>query len=576
MNYSDYFGNESLSFSITGIKETVDINQISANIRKNEDQITEHHQIILNKANTLSSDLNCIGSISYSDIKGESKDITIVNEIEKNVPSKLKQKKTKRYAVSKMQNGKKYRILIFDQSGNNFITKLDATVGEDAPRWENAKRNTTYKWIAYTFNSEKLPNFPNTPTESDYTLQISAPNGTKFTSLYWDQGTITTANTAHIDNKSTILFQARQTLFQVKISGRALFDKILNFSRKIEGLPLTGDTFDLKSGNYTSKTNSLSHVDFDIQECFSSSNDTVFNLNLYTTFEGNIPANGISLTLNQITFATDAFNKANKSSRTLTRNRYGDPLKFTFNFADDNITLKFGKKANILFDMSPPMILRGGQYYAISNLYFDEINQKYALRHYNTDIYDHPDFNGLNGSKQEYFNWKALRPGLNEVSGKGDPCAFAYPKGFYKMPTQTALTSLTSSAFSNSTNTATVPRKFGTFEVEGSSRIAYFVTHTMSFLPYSNFHAIPYLQLGYRQSGSDSYALRVDNPSEQAAAQLWSDQEFEGNNSNAYYLSISNSNASAPLSVSLQNGAKNQGRQIRCMYNFQYIYEIEL
>lgn len=233
------------------------------------------------------------------------------------------------------------------------------------------QKNTTYNWITYTFNTEEISNFSDSPTSSDYNVQISVINGLNIQSLFWDEGTITTTNTTYSDNKSIILFQAKHTVFQVKISGRAMYDKILDFSGKLEGLTLTGGIFDLKSGSYISKTpSSLTHIDFNIDDFYSSSKDTVFNLNLYSTFEGTIPETGIALTLNEITFPTDAYNKANKTSRTINQIRTGSPLIFEFNLAGGTINTQFGKKTNVLFDMSPPMIRVNNEFYAFSNLFF--------------------------------------------------------------------------------------------------------------------------------------------------------------------------------------------------------------
>jgi len=374
------------------------------------------------------------------------------------------------------------------------------------------------------------------------------------------------------------LFKAKHTVFQVKISGRAMYDKILDFSGKLEGLPLTGGIFDLKSGNYISKSPSpLTHIDFNIDDFYSSSKDTVFNLNLYSTFEGTIPATGIALTLNEITFPTDAYNKANKTSRTINQTRTGSPLKFVFNLAGGTINSQFGKKTNVLFDMSPPMIRVNNEFYAFTNLFFDEINQKYALRHYNTYIYDRPDFGGFNGSNQEYFNWKSLRPGQDIAVDQGDPCAQVYPKGYYMMPTNAHLATLANSTeFPNATSTSTTPerRKFGIFDTEGSSRIAYFVRSNINFAPYSTYESIPFLQLGYRQAGNTNYTLRVNDSSKPASAQIWSSQSFDTNN--AYCLTITNSTSSNNLDVVLETKPKKEGRQIRCMWTKATSYDIEL
>lgn len=163
-------GKESLTFNLTGIKEIDNMNNLMGKIVKNEDQITEYHQILERKNESNLEDLNCIASITNSDIVGEKQDLRIYNKGAISSTQNLKIKESNKFTTTKMQNGKKYRILIFDESGNNYITKIDATVGGPIPRWENAKRNTTYKWIAYTFNNEEIPNFPNSQTASDYNV----------------------------------------------------------------------------------------------------------------------------------------------------------------------------------------------------------------------------------------------------------------------------------------------------------------------------------------------------------------------------------------------------------------------
>ncbi|WP_160068794.1 hypothetical protein [Sphingobacterium bovisgrunnientis] len=113
------------------------MNDLMGNIRKNEDQITEYQQILERKNGLNLEDLNCIASLTNSDIVGDKQDLRIFN---KGAISSTQNLKSKKSAATKMLNGKKYRILIFDESGNNYITKIDATVGGPMPRWENAKK----------------------------------------------------------------------------------------------------------------------------------------------------------------------------------------------------------------------------------------------------------------------------------------------------------------------------------------------------------------------------------------------------------------------------------------------------
>ena len=144
------------------------------------------------------------------------------------------------------------------------------------------------------------------------------------------------------------------------------------------------------------------------------------------------------------------------------------------------------------------------------------------------------------------------------------------------MPTNAHLATLANSTeFPNATSTSTTPerRKFGIFDTEGSSRMAYFVRSNINFAPYSTYESIPFLQLGYRQAGNTNYTLRVNDSSKPASAQIWSSQSFDTNN--AYCLTITNITSSNNLDVVLETKPKKEGRQIRCMWTKATSYDIE-
>lgn len=326
---------------------------------------------------------------------------------------------TLRAAKSSLENGARYRILLFNEN-DVFITAIDGITGSVTPSFNLALPNKKYKWKAYSFNTTAAisPAIPSNPSEANFSITSTSTGG-----LLFDSGEVTTASSATVPSTVNILFRRQTSAIDIVMSGRGMFDRIIGMSGTANIATYPSGTFNLKTGKYTSYAAPNPSSGANYTSTVSSNNDTLRTLSLYTV-NAESPITSYSVNLTSLTFMTDAYDRR-KANRVFTNTQ---PFTFTKPF-----TPQLGKRYKILIDFlvtHQNITNSGGNVdWAYYNLFYNDTTKVYGLRHFNGNFYDRGQAAYGAGFSGEYFNWKAAKPGFNQAPGVLDPCTRVYPAG---------------------------------------------------------------------------------------------------------------------------------------------------
>lgn len=338
-----------------------------------------------------------------------------------------------------------------------------------------------------------------------------------------------------------------------------MFDQIADLQGRI-AIPLyAAGKFNLIDGKYTSFAEPLANHETKTSLTLSSKNDTIRTQTLYTVNDVQEITN-YSIDLSSLTFPTDLNDI--RGNRTFDSN-------MNFNFKK-SFTPELGKKYKIIVDFlttSRNITNSGGNVdWAYHNLFYDESSKVYGFRHYNSNYYERGVSAGAQQSG-EYFNWKALKPGMEQAPGMVDPCLYVYPKGRWRMPTANEFNTISNIPSSSST----MPRKLNGRSAD-PVRYINVVLAPGDYSPYDNYtNGFPLLLLGYRGTGSNVISGYNTSTIGQSSLYYWTSDEVDSGNSTYFYMA-NLSNIGTAMTARTATARKTNGMNIRCVLDRNYVY----
>lgn len=332
-----------------------------------------------------------------------------------------------------MPSGRRYRVLIYD---NNDVYQgtIDATSGTQLTTPFPVFQRTTYKWYAYSYNTTTqvpVPSSTSSPT-------VAATQG--MTDLLYAAGTITTVAGS---NKIDIEFERKLAVIKVRLDARGMFSPINSvtgtYSTATTGAVRGAGVLNLKTGAYQSTTASSSSSLTWVNES-TATGDSVKMAYIYTT--GTSPINGITIALSNIQLKLD--NNQN-TTRTFTNRNFAFTTAFT---------PTLGNRYTVNISLLESAVTVGNIQWARANLYHRSADNGYRFRQQSSNIYNTATDPATSG---EYWNWRAATPGPSVATNVTDPCAFVFPAGTWRMPTNTELQTLSNVTTNRSWGTTDNP-----------------------------------------------------------------------------------------------------------------------
>ncbi|WP_147420886.1 fimbrillin family protein [Sphingobacterium siyangense] len=330
----------------------------------------------------------------------------------------------RKLAIKPLADNIVYRILIYNETGNELLQNVVARNGIDPEI--PVEGSKTYKWVAVSTNTQEVP---------DLTGQKITSADLINKDLLYASGNITITGE---NNFLEITFEHKTTQIDVNIDTRGLFGSINTFNSVQVGefgstfkTLLNSADFDLLTGEFGELQPIPSDRTIDhLKDKSPETDDLVKTVTLFTVVPKGKEIQANSLAISPI------------FSINLDRHIYYPPSTaqvYTRNYGRNNIYLRINNSAftTLLgdqFSLSANMIesplIIGGISWARSNLWYDgSAGQKYPYR-FKVDCGIPPYETSI---QNEYWNWKSLTP--SGSAGAGDPCLEVYPKGIWRMPT---------------------------------------------------------------------------------------------------------------------------------------------
>jgi len=434
-----------------------------------------------------------------------------------------------------MTSGNKYRVLIYDNS-DNYVGTIDATSGTALSPAFPVFKNTTYKWYAYSYNSQTQVPVPANTANPTITTTAGAAG------LLYDSGTLTTVAGS---NKISIVFEHRLASIAVKVDTRGLFTTI-NSVAGTNGTAgdLRSGTLNLKTGVYTNTSANTTKSDLlDWTNAAAATGDSVKVAYLYTS--GTTAIANFKVTLTNL--------KVNLDDGTV---RSFDDRTFTF---PTSFTPQLGKRYTATITLIESAVEVGDVRWARENLYYRSGDTGYRFRNRSSNIYQ-TNVADLT-STTEFFSFAALTSSNSATPGVRDICKLAFPKNTWRLPTPAEQQALANVG----TNTSSTP-----YRVYGQSSDARYAAWTYNTSNEYGTLWTSFMALGRRMKGSNT----VENYSRtsNSSGYFWSNTFVQGT-SRAYYMRVdvfgtANSfNNSTVVAGQIEDDNMRYGMNIRCVRN---------
>ncbi|WP_454879709.1 hypothetical protein [Sphingobacterium detergens] len=316
---------------------------------------------------------------------------------------------TKAVTSSLMENGTKFRLLIYDAA---YVLVVNQVVTSGTDPQIKVDANKQYTWYAVSVN-EKNANVPDINGAG-----VISRTGIENKDVLYASGTISTVNGA---NYLDIVFKRMTARVQVKLNVRGLFARIEN-STSISLVKNSTNTTVLQMGDLNILTGQFNNVvDVDkavlatsmVEESGNPSN-TVKIANFFTLNTTTIPANSFKMKFNTLKVTLD-----DSRVRTFTPQIYTYPGAYT-----PTIGATYG--LNIRLIESPVKVK--GVLWARSNLVYSATE----MDHYR--LKSNPGGSTPATKDTEFWNWKSSTP--TGAAGSTDPCSTVYPAGTWRMSTK--------------------------------------------------------------------------------------------------------------------------------------------
>ncbi len=433
-----------------------------------------------------------------------------------------------------MTSGNKYRVLIYDNS-DNYMGTIDATSGTALSPAFPVFKNTTYKWYAYSYNSQTQVPVPTNTANPTISTTAGAAG------LLYDSGTLTTVAGS---NKISIVFEHRLASIAVKVDARGLFTTI-NSVAGTNGTAgdLRSGTLNLKTGVYTNTSANTTKSDLlNWTNAAAATGDSVKVAYLYTS--GTTPISNFKVTLSNLKVNLD-----DGSVRTFENK--------TFEFAN-SFTPQLGKRYTATITLIESAITAGGVRWARENLYYRAGDTGYRFRNKSSNIYQ-TNVADLT-STTEFFSFGASTSANNATPAVRDVCKLAFPKNTWRLPSaaeQQALAAVTTGStpyrvFGQSSDARYAAWRYNTSDEYGTSWTSF-------------------MALGRREKGTND----IENYSRtgNSSGYFWS-ATYQQNTANAYYMRVdvlgtSNNNFSGSTVEAglIESSNMRYGMNIRCVRN---------
>jgi len=316
---------------------------------------------------------------------------------------------TKAVASSQMENGTKFRLLIYD-AANALVVNQVVTSGVDPQIKVDA--NKKYTWYAVSVN-EKNASVPDVNGAG-----VISRSGLENKDVLYASGSV---NTVNGENYLEITFKRMTARIQVKLNVRGLFARLEN-STSISLVKNSTNTTVLQMGDLnmlTGQFNNVVNVDkavlgSSMVEESGNPAATVKVASFFTLSTETIPANSFKMKFNTLKVTLD-----DSRVRTFTPLTYTYPGAYT-----PTIGSTYG--LNIRLIESPVKVK--GVLWARSNLVYNAAEMdKYRLK-------SNPGGSTPATKDTEFWNWKSSTP--TGAAGSTDPCASVYPEGTWRMSTK--------------------------------------------------------------------------------------------------------------------------------------------
>lgn len=308
-----------------------------------------------------------------------------------------------------MQNGMKYRLLLYNAAG-----KLDANQVVTTGTSPQIKLNGAgdYTWYAVSINKDdKVP-------EVDGGGVIAKADLANKDLLY-ASGKITIAD--GVSNNLEVLFKRKTAQIQVKIDVRGMFGKI-NEKSSVSVVKSSSDSATvIQVGDFNIKTGAFSNVSSvtapvmgtDMVDVPNTPEGTVKYAHFHTVSTAPVDAGKLKIKLNSLKINLDNNAVRSFDGMTLTMSKSYVP------------TIGGRYEANINL-VESPLYIKGIKWARTNLVYNGDLVDKYRFDHT-------PGVGSIYKPDRSFWNWRSLTP--IGAPGKGDPCTKVYPEGTWRMPT---------------------------------------------------------------------------------------------------------------------------------------------
>lgn len=347
--------------------------------------------------------------------------------------SKLNQHK--KALTTQLEHGVAYRVIVYKNDGT-YVETIDGQAGLPSTTIE-LEGNTTYKWIAYSFNQHG--NIPSINLNNPI-LDVGANQDFIYTS-----GTLTPTIG---ENKIKITFHRKLGAIQVELDGRGMFAKIkktiLNGTKISTSTPLKSAKFSLKDSLFTNFSASHDSI-FTWENVDQNRKDTVVSGYLISAVEN---TNGDTYTDFTIKIDTLTIILDDGNTRLFTNidHTFSKPIK-----------LERGKSYKASIKLIESAVNLEGVSWARGNLYYRVDDQGYRFRHNPTHYYYSTTNNSSTGQQEiifgeerDFWQFNSYLPYIqksiyqNEANlPSGDPCTRVFPYQVWRTPTASELETLT-------------------------------------------------------------------------------------------------------------------------------------
>jgi uncharacterized protein (TIGR02145 family) len=446
-------------------------------------------------------------------------------------------------ASTPMQNGIKYRLLIYDAVSNALVKDVDGTAGIVPNIQVDGGRQ--YKWYIISTNSTI------SPTVNTTTGVVSGSSLANKDILY-NQGVVTTQ---YGQNNLNIAFRHYTSRIDVKLDTRGMFGSINNTSTLEVGTG-TGSSFAsiIKTGDLNLFTATYTNLqDVPAVTAANMVNTTgaggaagaTKTATFYTVSSTTVPANNLRLRMGTLDLSMD-----NNTTRSFTNS--------IVPYSNTSFTPVLTSKYNINAQLVESGVRVKGLLWARTNLTYNT-SQADQYRFKVNNEYSDPD------KDLDYWNWMSATP-TGSSSDNVDPCSRIYPENTWRMPTSAEFSSLGDPDQKNENYGLLVGAVYSAvwnLDTGNSVNAAYPEKSQNLFIPL----------YGYRSTPGLLGSSIIDSPVGLIAGLLGAGSAYYGtstatnaSNANFYYIRYFRLAILVGWSNSdIKNAAKTEGRSVRCV-----------